>query len=102
MAFQHIYFNDQLTYGRKLRSALIKLKEGYSERDEVISVMTLMIDGDGSNATQFAEVTSRFGFADNASAKAAWDELNSFASKDTDASVTMAKTARNQALNKLA
>jgi hypothetical protein len=102
MAFQHIYFNDQIQYGRKLRSALTKLKEGYAERDEVIAIMTMMIDGDGSNSTQFTEVASRFGFTDNAQAKAAWDELNSFASKDTDSSVTMAKTARIQAINKLA
>src|SRR4051812_2928911 len=102
MAFSHIQFNDQLPHGTKLRRGLSNLEEGLDGLNKIRDTMTLMIDGDGSNSTQFAEATTRFGFPDNASAKAAWDELNSLLGKlNSDADQTSVHTAMTQAFSKL-
>lgn len=102
MAFIHIFFNDQMQYGRQLRSALNKVKEGHRELDDILAVMTMMIDGDGSDQAQFGEIVTRFGFQTGIAAKAAWDELNSTTAKEnTNAAVSNVKAARDQAINKL-
>lgn len=102
MAFSHIHFNDQIQYGRQLRRAIQLQEEGDKLLTDVISMMTLMIDGDGSDAAHFSEVTKRFGFNDNDKAKAAWDELNSAHSKTKDnRSVDNVRAARDQLFNKL-
>lgn len=101
MAVQHIQFNDQLPHGRMLRRALDQLEEAIAKLEDLISTVTLMIDGDGSQASHFTYVTSKFGFADNATAKAAWDELNSLMFKlTTNSSITDMYAALNQAFNK--
>ncbi len=102
MAFSHIAFNQQLEYGGKLRSSLATVEDGRTRLIQIRDTMTFMIDGDGSNSTQFGEVATRFGFVDNASAKAAWDELNSYLGKvTTDASVSSVDAAFKQLMNKL-
>lgn len=102
MAATNIYFNDQTQYGRLLRRGLQQLEEGKDNLNDVIASMPHMIDGDGSDAAQFTEVTSRYGFASNAAAKAAWDELNSLMFKlNTDSSVDSINAAMNQAFAKL-
>ena len=101
MATTHLAFNDQLTHGRMLRRALDQLEEGREGINDVLASMTTMIDGDGSLATQFTLVVTKFGYPDIATAKAAWDELNSMASKfNTDASVSSVQAALIQAFNK--
>ncbi len=85
-----------------LRRGLQQLEEGKDVLNDVLASMPHMIDGDGSNATQFSEVTSRYGFASNEAAKAAWDELNSMMFKlNTDASVSAVNAAMNQAFAKM-
>lgn len=113
MAISHIQFDGKnastgVTHGVMLRQALSQLDEGRANLVKVRDVMTLMIDGDGSNATQFDEVVTRFGFSAavgltaNQQAKAAWDELNSALSKiTTDASVSSVQSALNQVFKKL-
>lgn len=102
MAFTHLYFSPTTEYGQKLRSALSLLEQGFDNIVRVRDAMTFMIDGDGSLATQYNEVVSRFGFPDTTTAKSAWDEMNAFISKaTTDASVTNSDAARKQMLNKL-
>lgn len=102
MATTNIYFNDQTQYGRLLRRGLQQLEEGKDTLNDVLASMPHMIDGDGSDAAQFAEVTSRYGFASNAAAKAAWDELNSVLFKlNTNASVDSVNAALLQAFAKL-
>lgn len=97
----HIQFNDGTQHGRILRRALQQLDDGLSNLNDIIATMTMMIDGDGSDAAQFADVTAKFGFPDNATSKSAWDELNSLASKlNTDASVSSVNAAMKQAFNK--
>lgn len=102
MAFTHIYFSAATEYGSRLRSALSQVESGLDALIHARDTVTLMIDGDGSNATQFGEVTARYAFVDNAAAKAAWDELNSYIAKETtDSSVSSVDAARKQLFNKL-
>jgi hypothetical protein len=102
MAFNHIHFNDQTSYGRQLRRMLNLMEEGDDLMKDVRDVMIQMRDGDGSQAVHYAEVTARFGFATDAKAKAAFDELDSAFSKTSgDGSVTNVRAARDQLYAKL-
>lgn len=102
MAMTHIQFDDQKQHGRYLRRSLQMLEEGREQLIKTKDVMQTMINGDGSSSTHFPEVTSRFGFTDDATAKAAWDEINSALSKlTTDASVTSVQAALLQLFSKL-
>lgn len=102
MAFAHIHFNDQTTYGRMLRRMLQMAEESDDLMKDVRDVMIQMRDGDGSVDTHYAEVASRFGFANNAKAKEAFDELDSAYSKTSgDGSVSNVRTARDQLFAKL-
>ena len=102
MAFSHLHFNDQTQYGRMLRRTLNLLEEGDDLLADVISVMTTMIDGNGSSEAHFTEVTTRFGFASNADAKAAYDEAQSCYSKTSgNGTVSDVRAARDQFFAKL-
>lgn len=97
----HVQFNDTLQHGRILRRSLQQLEDGLSTLNEILATMTMMINGDGSQSSQFVEVTNRFGFTDEVTSQAAWNELNSLASKlNTDANVTAVHAAMIQAFNK--
>lgn len=101
MAVGHISYNDQLPHGRDLRRCLQLLQEGHDRLPDLLAAMAQMVDGDGSNAAHFTYVTSKFGFASDAKAKEAWDELNSLQSKFSgDGSVTFVNAALNQAFAK--
>jgi hypothetical protein len=101
MAVNHILFNDQLNHGRDLRRCLSKLEEGRDELFDLMDTMALMIDGNGSDASHYPYMVVRFGFADTAGAKAAWEELQSLRSKlNTDASVSSVLAAMSQAFAK--
>jgi hypothetical protein len=102
MAFNHLHFNDQTQYGRLLRRMLNKSEESDDEMNDVRDLMIQMRDGDGSVDTHYAEVTSKFGFASDAKAKAAFDELDSAYSKTSgNGSVTNVRAARDQLYAKL-
>jgi hypothetical protein len=102
MAFAHISFNDQLPHGRMLRRLLNQAEESDDQFTDVRDVMIQMRDGDGSLAAHYAEVTARFGFATDAKAKAAFDELDSAYSKTSgNGSVTNVRAARDQFFAKL-
>ena len=102
MAFLHLHFNDQTQYGRSLRRFLQQAEESDDLMRDVRDCMIQMRDGDGSLASQYSEVTARYGFTSDANAKAAFDELDSAYSKtSTDASVSNVRTARDQLFAKL-
>jgi uncharacterized membrane-anchored protein len=103
MAFQHIHFNDQTQYGRQLRRMLQQAEESDEATPDILQTMVFMCEGgDTSNAANFTEVTTRFGFASNAKAKEAYDELASFWSKISgNGSVQDVRAARDQLFNKL-
>jgi len=73
----HISFDDQLPHGRQLRSALSKIEDGAEGIKDTLASMSLMLDGDGSQAAHFPVVTAKFGFDSDAKAKEGYDEINS-------------------------
>lgn len=102
MAFSHIHFNDQLTYGRMLRRAVNASEEADDLLKDVRDVMIQMRDGDGSQDAHYAELTNRFGFTSDAKARAAFEELDSAYSKTSgDGSVSNVRAARDQLFSKL-
>jgi hypothetical protein len=102
MAFAHIHFGDQSTYGRFLRRMLQQMEDSDDLMADVRDLMIQMRDGDGSQAIHYAEVTARFGFASDAKAKAAFDEIDSAYSKTSgNGSVSNVRAARDQLYAKL-
>jgi len=102
MAFNHIYFNDQLNYGRMFRRMLQMMEESDDLMSDVRDVMIQMRDGDGSQDAHYAEVTARFGFTNDAKARAAFEELDSAYSKTSgNGSVSNVRAARDQLFAKL-
>lgn len=81
MPVNHYEFDDQIDHGRKLRRTLQQLEESHKALPDVLDIMAVMIDGDGSDAAQFSYLTEKFGFPDNATARAAWLDLQTLQSK---------------------
>ncbi len=104
MAFSHIYFNDQTSYGRMLRRMLNLMEESDDLMADVRDVMIQMRDGadNPEDHTNYAEVTTRFGFSSNTQARAAFLELDSAYSKTSgNNSVSDVRAARDQLYAKL-
>lgn len=98
----HHHFNDQLSHGRQLRRFLQMAEESDDLMADVRDVMIQMRTGDGSDAAHYATVVTRFGFATNADAKSAFDELDSAYSKTSgNGSVSNVRAARDQLFSKL-
>lgn len=102
MALTHINFNPSTSHGSMLRHALTRLEESFVDLNELHATMSLMIDGDGTDAAHFTYMATRFGFDDGAGAKSAYDELSSVLFKlNTDSSVSDVNAAIKQVFNKL-
>ena len=81
---------------------MTKLEDGRKELFEMRDVMIRMRDGDGSDPLHYAEVTRRFPFDDDATAKAAFDEISSCCFKlETNASVSDVANALEQLFDKM-
>lgn len=101
MAFTHIQLSINSTHGPGLRGVLNSLQAAHRGLADQIEIMKTMIDGDGSSAAQFPEVTARYGFQSDAQSKAAFDELNSVSFKlHTDTQITAMDAAIKQVLSK--
>lgn len=93
----HIHFDASLPHGRILRHALVMNEQADDLLADVVSMMTAMLEGDGSLDTHYTEIMSRFAFASTAKARAAYDELQSAYSKTSgNGSVSNARAARDQ------
>ena len=104
MAFAHIHFDDQTQYGRKLRRLLQLMEESDDLFQDVRDVMIQMRDGadNAGDVTNYAEVTSRFGFSSNTKAREAFLELDSAFSKTSgNGQVDNVRAARDQLFAKL-
>jgi len=114
MAFAHISFNQTNQFGSKLRSLLTMLEQSDDLFSDVRDTMVQMRDGDGSQNVHYAEVTRKYGFGDydptagaptdaqNAKARAAFEELDSAFSKTSgNGSVSNVRAARDQLFAKL-
>lgn len=102
MAVAHVYFNDQLQFGRQLRRALQLSEEADDCLTDVRDVMIQMRDGDGSQDAHYAKITARFGFPSDAKARAAFEELDSAYSKTSgNGSVSNVRAARDQLYSRM-
>jgi hypothetical protein len=102
MAFNHIHFNDQTQYGRMLRRFLNLAEESDDLFTDVLDIMIQMRDGDGSADAHYAEITAKFGFANDTKARAAFEELDSaYAKTSGNGSVSNVRAARDQLYAKL-
>lgn len=102
MAANHIHFNDQTQYGRLLRRMLNHNEEGDDNMADVRDLMIQMRDGDGSQDAHYADLTTKFGFASDAKARAAFEELESAFSKTSgNGSVSNVRAARDQLFARL-
>jgi len=101
MAITNVFIDETKPHARLLRRGLANMEEGFEILNDVLANVPHMIDGDGSDAAHFTEVTSRYGFTSNDVAKSAWDELNSAMSKlNTNGSVSSVNAALLQLFNK--
>jgi len=114
MAFAHISFNQSSQFGSKLRQLLNLMEQSDDLFTDVRDTMIQMRDGDGSQNVHYAEVVKRYGFGDydstqgsptdaqNAKARAAFEELDSAYSKTSgNGSVSNVRAARDQFFAKL-
>lgn len=114
MAFAHIHFDELTQYARLLRDMLRTNERADELMRDVRDCMLQMRDGNGSSNVHYAEVTKRFRFADydptqgapsdaqNAIARAAFEELDSAYSKTSgNGSVSDVRAARDQLFAKL-
>ena len=98
----YIHFNQSTQHGTKLRQLLNLLEQGDDLFTDVRDVMIQMRDGDGSQDAHYAIVTTRFGFDTDASARAAFEEIDSAYSKTSgNGSVSNVRAARDQLFAKL-
>lgn len=87
MTIGYIEYNRSNGNGADLRRCVNAFKSARDNLDDFRNIMTQMIDGDGSNSSQFGLLVTKFIFPDNASAKAAWDEINSALGNTSTAAV---------------
>ena len=94
MPVTHIKFNAQSDGGRFIRRAVDTVCNGQQSLKDLVDGLARMLNGDGTDVSHFNYMTLQCGFPDNATAKAAWDELNSLNAKlTTDANVTAVNAA---------
>ncbi len=102
MASNYIHFNDNTQHGRLLRDLLRTMERGDDLIADVRDVMIQMRDGDGTQDAHYAVVQEKFGFVSNATAKAAFEELDSAYSKTSgNGSVDSVRAARDQLFAKM-
>lgn len=101
MAVGHIAFDFHTPHGYLLKKAMDDFDSGLDALNDLFLTMGQMKNGDGSQASHFDYAVTKFGFTDNITAKAAYDELNSVLAKlNTDASVSSVNAATQQLIAK--
>lgn len=94
MAVGHVTFSRNTAHGFILGKAFEDLQNALNGLAAIRSVMVQMADG-----TDYAYAVTKFGFPDEMTAEAAFNELDSlYAKLTTDAQVTNVKAAIDQAL----
>lgn len=98
----HHNFNDQSQHGRLLRRYLNGIETVIDEGPDVVAALDQMLTGSAGDEASFTVITTRFGFADNANSKAAYDEIASANAKTNgDGSVSSVNSALRQIIAKL-
>lgn len=102
MAYAHIFFQNNTQYGRLLRQMLNANETADDQLQDVRDVMVQMRDGDGSQDVHYARIQEKFGFDTDATARAAFEEIDSAFSKTSgNGSVSNVRAARDQLFAKL-
>ena len=102
MAYAHILFNPQTQFGARLRTMLNLNENADDQFADLRDVMVQMIDGDGSSDAHYARLQALFGFDSNATARAAFSEIDSaYAKTSGNGSVSNVRAARDQMFAKL-
>jgi hypothetical protein len=99
----YLKYNPQTsTHGKFIQSAVTGIALGTNNLRTCLANLATMIDGDPSNSANYTVMAISIGAADEATAKAIYDELSSLNGKlTTDGSVTFVAAAIAQALAKL-
>ena len=101
MAVGHISFTSSSQGRERIRVLLSHLEQGLDSLDEEIGTMSQMIDGDGTQDSHYTYMTTTYGFASDAVAHAAFNELSAVKGKVlVDSAVSNVNAALNQAFNK--
>lgn len=92
MAVTHIKFDRGAQFGGPVSSVLTQIEDGFNKLGRLFTALTLMIDGDGSDAAHFAYMQQMLGTSGeggNADAKAIYERIGAALAKlGTDAQVS--------------
>ena len=104
MAAPHFDYSQSLPFAIQIRNMFGNLENSFNSlvnNNGLVGTMKLMIDGDGSQDVHYHPIAVAAGFADDATARAAFNEILSVQGKlDSDASVSNVNAAVIQAINK--
>lgn len=97
-------FSQTLPKAIALRNMFGNLESSFNNLVDIVGLVgsiQLMVIPDGSHDSDYSVVRTEFGFADDAIARAAYNEIQSVKSKlNTDNSVSSVNAAIAQAINK--
>lgn len=97
MANFYNYSPTTSTHGKFLQRVVSSVSDDDRWFKDLMAMMVQMLDGDGSQDSHYATIVTRFGFPDNGTAHAAYNELQSCYSKISgDGSVSSVRAARDQ------
>lgn len=103
MALTHVGFSRGTPAGGRLDNLLNHLRAFMDSMPHELATMAKMVNGDGSLAAHFTYMTDKYGFDNDAAAKAAFDELNAaWAKVAGDTSQTNVNAALKQVVDRLA
>lgn len=93
----YLYNPTGSTHGKFLQRVVSSMADADHWFKELMNLLAQMLEGDGSQDAHFATITTRFGFPDNATARAAYNELlSSYGKISGDGSVSSVRAARDQ------
>lgn len=94
MAATNIPFDRSNQFGQEIKALLNGYRKVVTDGPVILSAMSHMVDGDGTDVSHFTEMVTLGIYENTADAKASWDELQSVNAKlTTDSSVTNVQAA---------
>lgn len=97
MAATNIPFDRSNQFGQEIKALLNAYRKANQDGPNILGAMAVMIDGDGSDVSHFAEMVTLGIYENTTDAKASYDELASVNGKlTTDGSVTNVDAAIKQ------
>lgn len=94
----HYYYGPGSSHGKYLQRAITASSDADRYLEELMDVMVQMMDGDGTRDEDYLTIKTRFGFASEQEARAAYAELQSMYFKTShNGPVDNVRAARDQA-----